>query len=94
MKRMFSVVAFHNKINWLLCLIYRSVQPGSSSAGAAPSMSNTQDPVQDPAPSINPYSTPPRPIPTDNMAMSGAGKQDFRESYQDYSTVLTGIIIG
>lgn len=71
-------------------MLYRSVQQGAG-ASTAPGMPSEQ--AQDPNPSMASFNTPPRgPMPTE-MNMQSANKHDFREPFQDYSSVLTGKFI-
>lgn len=71
-------------------VLCRSVQQGAG-ASTAPGMSSEQP--QDPNPSMASFNTPPRgPMPTE-MSMQSANKHDFREPFQDYSSVLTGKFI-
>lgn len=72
----------------LFSCVCRSVQQG---AGASTAQGMPSEQPQDPTPSMASFNTPPRgPMPAE-MNMQSANKHEFREPFQDYSSVLTGI---
>lgn len=80
---------YTDEVEYIVCTntSAKSVQQGAG-ASTAPGMPSEQP--QDPNPSMASFNTPPRgPMPTE-MNMQPANKHDFREPFQDYSSVLTG----
>ncbi|XP_022333898.2 aryl hydrocarbon receptor nuclear translocator homolog isoform X2 [Crassostrea virginica] len=80
---------YTDEVEYIVCTntSAKSVQQG---AGASTAQGMPSEQPQDPNPSMASFNTPPRgPMPAE-MNMQSANKHEFREPFQDYSSVLTG----